>query len=150
MSTSGAPAATSESAKPLLDRLRRLFSDASGEDLTAADPAAHFMALGLDSLTLTLAAAQVKREFGVVPTFRQLMETYRDFQALADFIANARQPAAASAAPQSATLAAAAPRAVLDASRPPRPGARLGRDPNGKPAWYVPDSQQPNRYVLLA
>jgi len=37
----------------------------------------------------------------------------------------------------------------LDASRPPVPGARLGRDPEGKPAWYVPDPGQAGRYVKL-
>jgi glutamate-1-semialdehyde aminotransferase len=36
---------------------------------------------------------------------------------------------------------------VLDASVPPQPGARLGRDPSGNPAWYVPHPSQPGRYV---
>lgn len=36
---------------------------------------------------------------------------------------------------------------VLDASVPPMPGARLGRDPSGNPAWYVPHPSQPGRYV---
>lgn len=29
---------------------------------------------------------------------------------------------------------------IIDASRPPVPGARLGRDKNGNPAWFVKDS----------
>jgi amino acid adenylation domain-containing protein len=37
--------------------------------------------------------------------------------------------------------------ATLDASAPPVPGARLGRDPNGNPAWYVPHPTEPHRYV---
>ena len=44
--------------------------------------------------------------------------------------------------------AIAAP-AVLDAARPPVPGARLGRDPAGQPAWFVPKADQPGKYVKL-
>jgi amino acid adenylation domain-containing protein len=36
-----------------------------------------------------------------------------------------------------------------DADKPPVPGARLGRDPNGNPAWYVPSPSEPGKYVKL-
>ena len=39
--------------------------------------------------------------------------------------------------------------AVLDAARPPQPGARLGRDPRGRPGWYVEDPERPGQYRLL-
>ena len=39
--------------------------------------------------------------------------------------------------------------AALDADRPPVPGARLGRDPSGNPAWYVPNPQEPGKYVQV-
>lgn len=39
--------------------------------------------------------------------------------------------------------------AVLDASHPPVPGARLGRDPSGRPAWYVPDPAAAGKYKLV-
>lgn len=35
------------------------------------------------------------------------------------------------------------------ASIPPVPGARLGRDPHGDPAWYVPDPQRPGKYLKV-
>ncbi|MDM0011241.1 acyl carrier protein [Variovorax sp. J22P168] len=150
MSTICAPAAVSPpSSTALLARLRSLFSEASGMDLSGADDATSFMGLGLDSLTLTLAAAEVKRAFGVVPTFRQLMETQRDFASLARYLQEMTAVAAA-AKPAATATAAAADRPGLDANRPPQPGARLGRDPSGKPAWYIPDRQQPGRYVPLA
>ena len=38
---------------------------------------------------------------------------------------------------------------VSDASRPPVPNARLGRDRDGSPAWFVPDSRAPGQYVQL-
>lgn len=38
---------------------------------------------------------------------------------------------------------------VLDAACPPVPGARLGRDPSGKPAWFVPKADQPGKYMKL-
>ena len=33
---------------------------------------------------------------------------------------------------------------------PPGAGARLGRDPEGKPAWYVPSTTEPGKYIRLA
>jgi glutamate-1-semialdehyde aminotransferase/acyl carrier protein len=38
---------------------------------------------------------------------------------------------------------------VFDASAPPVPGARLGRDPSGNPAWYVPHPKEPGKYVKM-
>ena len=39
--------------------------------------------------------------------------------------------------------------AVADASQPPVPNARLGRDRDGSPAWFVPDPQTPGQYLKL-
>jgi glutamate-1-semialdehyde aminotransferase len=36
--------------------------------------------------------------------------------------------------------------ASLDADHPPIPGARLGRDVDGRPAWFVPNPDQPGKY----
>jgi amino acid adenylation domain-containing protein len=35
-------------------------------------------------------------------------------------------------------------------NQPPAPGARLGRDPAGQPAWFVADPAQPGRYQQLS
>src|SRR6185437_9738404 len=35
---------------------------------------------------------------------------------------------------------------TFDASKPPVAGARLGKDPEGRPAWYAPDPAQPGKY----
>ncbi len=35
-------------------------------------------------------------------------------------------------------------------NEPPVPGARLGRDPDGNPAWYVPDPAHPGRYLPVS
>jgi glutamate-1-semialdehyde aminotransferase/acyl carrier protein len=48
---------------------------------------------------------------------------------------------------RTATMAAA-PAAHADAA--PVPGARLGRDPDGTPAWFVADPQRPNKYLRVA
>jgi glutamate-1-semialdehyde aminotransferase len=37
----------------------------------------------------------------------------------------------------------------LDSTRPPVPGARLGRDADHNPAWFVPNPEQPGRYLLV-
>jgi glutamate-1-semialdehyde aminotransferase len=34
--------------------------------------------------------------------------------------------------------------------RPPQPDAKLGRDPQGNPAWYIPDPERPGKYLQLA
>jgi glutamate-1-semialdehyde aminotransferase len=38
---------------------------------------------------------------------------------------------------------------VLDANNPPLPGARLGRDPSGRPGWYIEDPEEPGKYRLV-
>jgi glutamate-1-semialdehyde aminotransferase/acyl carrier protein len=37
-----------------------------------------------------------------------------------------------------------------DAEQPPVAGARLGRDPDGKPAWFVPNPAEPGKYMRLS
>ncbi len=41
------------------------------------------------------------------------------------------------------------PGVLFDARRPPVPGARLGRDHNGKPAWFVPNPNAPGKYLRI-
>jgi len=37
-----------------------------------------------------------------------------------------------------------------DANRPPVPNAKLGRDRDGKPSWFVPDPNAPGKFVKVA
>jgi len=46
--------------------------------------------------------------------------------------------------------ASAAPTALKALNRPPTPGARLGRDGAGNPAWFMNDPVRPGRYVQLS
>jgi glutamate-1-semialdehyde aminotransferase len=39
---------------------------------------------------------------------------------------------------------------ILDANRPPVPGARLGRDESGAPAWFVPNPAEPGKYLKVS
>lgn len=81
------PSADPASRQPaLVMRLQTLFEEVAGADLVGADAAVSFVELGLDSLTLTQAALQIKKQFGTPVTFRQLMETYRNFESLAQFL----------------------------------------------------------------
>ena len=97
----------------LIAGLRDAFGEVTGADLAQVDSAASFMELGLDSLALTQAALQVKRQFGVPVTFRQLMETLRNIDSLAVYL-DAQMPA--DPVKQSAVGAAAA--AVAQAVAP--------------------------------
>lgn len=38
---------------------------------------------------------------------------------------------------------------VARSNQPPTPGAKLGRDPKGNPAWYVPDPARPGKYLMV-
>ncbi|MFC3715268.1 amino acid adenylation domain-containing protein [Luteimonas soli] len=40
--------------------------------------------------------------------------------------------------------------ALMDADQPVVPGARLGRTPEGEPAWYLSDPQRPGGYMKVA
>jgi amino acid adenylation domain-containing protein len=37
----------------------------------------------------------------------------------------------------------------LERNSPPQSGARLGKDPEGNPAWYVPDPDRPGKYLQV-
>ncbi|ANH80438.1 hypothetical protein A8C56_05040 [Niabella ginsenosidivorans] len=39
---------------------------------------------------------------------------------------------------------------ILDNSHPPVPGARLGKDRSGNPAWFVPDDTNPGKYLQIS
>ncbi|HEY4092529.1 MAG TPA: amino acid adenylation domain-containing protein [Luteibacter sp.] len=39
--------------------------------------------------------------------------------------------------------------ATLDPNQPPVPGARLGKDPDGQPAWFVPNPDAPGKYLRV-
>lgn len=41
-------------------------------------------------------------------------------------------------------------KSATPSNEPPVPGARLGRDPDGSPAWYVPDPERPGKYRRVA
>jgi amino acid adenylation domain-containing protein len=87
----------------LLAQLRTMLEDTSGVDLAEADGSAPFIELGLDSLSLTQIAIQLKQTFKISITFRQLMEKYRSLDSLAAFIDGA-MPAAAPIVSASAPL----------------------------------------------
>ena len=89
----------------LAARLRDLFEDVAGVELGNADGAAAFVELGLDSLTLTQAALQVKKQFAVAITFRQLMEKYRSFDTLAEYLDATLPPEPAASTAIAATSA---------------------------------------------
>jgi amino acid adenylation domain-containing protein len=98
-------------------KLREVFEDISGTPMADADGAASFIDLGLDSLVLTQAALQVKKQFKANISFRQLMEGCRSFDLLAEHLDNTLppEPTAAPAAPvaQAAAVSAPAAQAVV-------------------------------------
>jgi acyl transferase domain-containing protein len=122
-----APAPSQAPAASIDARLRALFEDISGVDMAQAEGHAAFGELGLDSLTLTQVATQIKKHFKVGVSFRQLMENYRSFDALSAFLRQSMPadavPVAAAAAP--APAAAPALAAPLQPALPAAPAIAL-------------------------
>ena len=80
------------------------------------------------------------------PCFFTTAHSEADFRAIIDaYKASVQELQEAELLPRSA----ATPSTVMDADRPVAPGARLGRDPQGRPAWYVPDPAQPGQYLKV-
>ncbi|MFS2167462.1 aminotransferase class III-fold pyridoxal phosphate-dependent enzyme [Variovorax sp. Varisp62] len=108
MTAAATPSPLPPPASSMDARLRTLFEDISGLDMAQAEGHAPFGELGLDSLTLTQAATQIKKHFKVNLSFRQLMEKYRCFDSLSAFLRESLPPEAAPA-PAVAPAVAAAP-----------------------------------------
>jgi amino acid adenylation domain-containing protein len=77
------PASVSPRHARLVGELVALFEDVSGADMAGVDPAAHFVELGLDSLSLTQVALQLQRAYALKVTFRELMDGCSSFERLA-------------------------------------------------------------------
>jgi amino acid adenylation domain-containing protein len=70
----------------LADKLKGLFEDASGIDMSDAPADISFAEIGFDSLLLTQIATNLKKTFDVQVTFRKLFEEYNSIDLLADFL----------------------------------------------------------------
>jgi hypothetical protein len=80
------------------------------------------------------------------PCFFTTAHAEEDFVAIANaFKESVRELQEADFLPRRAS----APRVVFDASRPPVPGARLGRDADGKPAWFVSSPDNPGKFLKV-
>ena len=130
----------------LLTQLREVFGAITGFELDGTDAAANFIELGLDSLMLTQVAVRLQKMFAVPVTFRQLMTDCASLDRVARVL-DAQLPAEEATAADVDTQ----PRehVLMDAARPLVPGARIGREPDGRPAWFVPNPKHPGRYLKV-
>lgn len=102
MPESSAPPAAADNSAQMIQRLQTLFSELSGIEIAALDPAETFLDLGLDSLFLTQASGAIQKQFGAKISFRDLLDDCSTLGALAARLvsmvpadAGARQIAAA-------------------------------------------------------
>lgn len=142
----------------LLARLREMFREVSGVDIEDDDRASNFIELGLDSLVLTQVATRLQKTFAAGITFRQLMGECASLERLAATLAERLPAQAGPDAPVTGVDAArrdirrtrgTSRRAPMDSVHPTVPGARLGREPDGRPAWFVDDSARPGKYLKV-
>ena len=97
-------------------RLASILSDLSGIDASSLDATASFAELGFDSLFLTQANAQFRKQFGVRITFRQLFEEAPSIDTLAAFIDSKLAPDALPAPVPEAPVVAADPAVAVAAA----------------------------------
>ncbi len=132
------PPSTPDRTAALTARLRALLEDLSGIEFDDASRDLPFVELGLDSLTLTQAALQLKTAFKVPLTFRDLMERHRSLGALArhlDAVLPAEAPAPAQPpASASAPRGAASPSVAAPATAAAPVAAALPVHPTSVPA----------------
>jgi glutamate-1-semialdehyde aminotransferase/acyl carrier protein len=105
----------------LAARVRELMEDVSGVEISPEQNGASFIEQGLDSLTLTQVALQLKKTFGLNVTFRNLMETYRSVD---DLVAHLDEKLPPDAAPAEVAAPVAPPAAAAPMAAPmmPAPG----------------------------
>ncbi|GAB3718552.1 amino acid adenylation domain-containing protein [Spirosoma lituiforme] len=70
----------------LLSKVNQLLEDASGIDMVGVAPTTSFLEIGFDSLLLTQVALNLKKEFSLPITFRQLTSTYTTPEQLAGYL----------------------------------------------------------------
>ncbi|TWI12750.1 polyketide synthase [Aerolutibacter ruishenii] len=144
----------------LLAQLRSIIEDTAGFRLSDADSEVGFIELGLDSLMLTQVALQLQRAFSVKISFRLLMTSYASLARLAEHLdaelpddphlhARADDAVGMELPAGDAGRRRRIRRMGTDASNPVLPGARLGRDPDGRPAWFVTDPQRSGKFLRV-
>jgi len=70
----------------LIEKVKNILENASGIEMEGVTPDMGFMEIGLDSLLLTQIALNLKKEFSLPITFRQLTEEYNNLDSLAAFL----------------------------------------------------------------
>ena len=131
MPTEAAPTQPARKGK-LVDKIRTVLKNLSGQDQSTAADDVSFLELGFDSLLLTQVAQAFRKEFGVKVTFRQLLEDYSTMDTLAAYLdaqippeptaATAEQKVVPKALPPTNAPPTSLPRTVLEASSAPNMG----------------------------
>ncbi|MGD8828737.1 MAG: acyltransferase domain-containing protein, partial [Gammaproteobacteria bacterium] len=142
--TRSAPIDPAASGASVMEQLQAALREATGLGADTLPPAGRFSELGLDSLFLTQFSQLLRQRFHLELRLRDLLGAYDNLAALASLIEEQTR-AAPAAAPATGNGHANAPAR----GTPPRPDARLGRRPDGRPAWFIPDPERPGAYREL-
>ncbi|HTS44297.1 MAG TPA: amino acid adenylation domain-containing protein [Puia sp.] len=70
----------------LIEKVKSILENASGIDMDGVTPDMSFIEIGFDSLLLTQVALNLKKEFSLPITFRQLNEEYGNLNLLAEYL----------------------------------------------------------------
>lgn len=126
----------------LESQLVATLAQAAGIPANRVKPGMKFSALGLDSLFLIQFSQLLRKRFGLELRVRQLLDEFDTLDAVIDLL-NTSNAATQDQASDGRVEAQGTEES------PPQPGARLGRRPDGTPAWFIPDPENPGRYREL-
>jgi hypothetical protein len=79
----------------------------------------------------------------VIAKFEEAVRELKEIGLIPDY----RHPAPTSS-PAGQAIAALSPVTPAAANEPPTPNARLGKDRDGNPAWFIPDEKNPGKYLM--
>lgn len=131
------------------DSVTRIVSQMSGIDIDQNMSTLSFFELGLDSLSMTQLSVALKQQLGADISLRLLTGEYSTISSLAAYIKT--QDIAEQVIDNDAItpLPVIGQPYIVDHSHAPIAGARLGRDRDGNPGWYIAKPDNPEQYFLV-
>lgn len=148
LTTSSVESSPSPSSENLAkNKLLHILEKASGIPANEIQNNLTFSQQGFDSLLLTQLAFNVKKELEVPVTFRQLNSELATPDLLFEYVLATCIVGKESVHPPDKQQVIE--KKMVDFHNPPCTNAKLGRDRNGNPAWFIQDEKNPGKYLQL-
>ncbi len=125
--------------------LKSIINELTGVDVATIDTRSTFYEYGVDSLLLIQASQSIQKQFGIELSFRQLLEEYPSFDALANYLAQHWSPA-----PAELTTATTTTAQTASVSQTPAPPASVTPEVSTQPAPHQQAPPTGERFVSVS